>query len=334
MPMTIKCTACGQGYTVRDELAGKRVKCRCGASFAVPAPTPVADLLEAELVSAAAASTPQGPASGPSTAGLPSAAGSRLSPLPRKQSRDKTVLIFGIVATGVTVVLIAALVIFMFTRNGDTAASSSSADSELLASVDRSTPEAVFEAHKQAMIDKDWKMSIALVTPETQEMMVGMIASVAVNLAPKDKEIADVLKKHGIDQSMWESQSQGFTPGNFKEMMQKARQRMQRYREVIKDKPAFYVEAMGHIDKAGRELMKKSGGGSGGDFQGELAKSQAETKLIDVVITGNTAKGKQSFSFRGKTTDVPVAFKRIDGEWYVHQAGIGQESSQTGSTPP
>jgi len=38
MPISLQCPGCGKGYRLRDELAGKRVKCGCGAETTVPAP--------------------------------------------------------------------------------------------------------------------------------------------------------------------------------------------------------------------------------------------------------------------------------------------------------
>ena len=36
MPILLQCPGCGKGYRLRDELAGKRVKCSCGTETTVP----------------------------------------------------------------------------------------------------------------------------------------------------------------------------------------------------------------------------------------------------------------------------------------------------------
>lgn len=36
MPITVTCAACGQSYPIRDDMAGKRVRCRCGLAIEVP----------------------------------------------------------------------------------------------------------------------------------------------------------------------------------------------------------------------------------------------------------------------------------------------------------
>ena len=37
MPITVRCISCGKASLAKDELAGKKVKCRCGAMLDVPA---------------------------------------------------------------------------------------------------------------------------------------------------------------------------------------------------------------------------------------------------------------------------------------------------------
>src|SRR5436190_18637605 len=48
-PTSIVCPSCGKRYAYKPELAGKRVKCKCGGVISVPAPPPaaVADSAEA-----------------------------------------------------------------------------------------------------------------------------------------------------------------------------------------------------------------------------------------------------------------------------------------------
>lgn len=53
MAMTIRCPACRQIFQIRDDLAGKRVRCRCGQALAVPAAARLDDLID-EFASAPA----------------------------------------------------------------------------------------------------------------------------------------------------------------------------------------------------------------------------------------------------------------------------------------
>ena len=52
MPITVTCPACGQSFSLRDDLAGRSVRCRCGRPLAIPAAgaaSALGDLLESEL---------------------------------------------------------------------------------------------------------------------------------------------------------------------------------------------------------------------------------------------------------------------------------------------
>lgn len=51
MPITVKCAHCGQSFALRDDLAGRSVRCKCGQPLTVPNPSQgVLDgLLDAEL---------------------------------------------------------------------------------------------------------------------------------------------------------------------------------------------------------------------------------------------------------------------------------------------
>src|SRR5438105_11119652 len=51
MPITVTCQACGQSFSLRDDLGGRSVRCRCGRALVVPSPNQgvLGGLLEAEL---------------------------------------------------------------------------------------------------------------------------------------------------------------------------------------------------------------------------------------------------------------------------------------------
>ncbi len=37
MPIAVNCSQCGRSYQLRDELAGKKAKCKCGGTILIPA---------------------------------------------------------------------------------------------------------------------------------------------------------------------------------------------------------------------------------------------------------------------------------------------------------
>ena len=137
MPISIQCPQCGKTYKLRDDLAGKRAKCKFGQTLVVPeaapAPEPAADL------AAVPASDPLSDlldeALTPVAGGMPldglddgAAAAAPLQPvLPRTRPSAKAggrnpVLIAAIVAGSVVGVLLIGLVILLVTRPGDASA--------------------------------------------------------------------------------------------------------------------------------------------------------------------------------------------------------------------
>lgn len=49
MAILVRCPHCARGFTVRDELGGRRVRCQCGEIIKVPARTALLRLLDDEL---------------------------------------------------------------------------------------------------------------------------------------------------------------------------------------------------------------------------------------------------------------------------------------------
>src|SRR5205807_10409342 len=51
MPITVTCQDCGQSFSLRDDLAGRSVRCRCGRPLTVPSAEQgvLGGLLDAEL---------------------------------------------------------------------------------------------------------------------------------------------------------------------------------------------------------------------------------------------------------------------------------------------
>jgi hypothetical protein len=49
MAIHVQCTHCARDFQVRDDLAGKQVKCPCGSAIAVPAKSALVNLLDEEL---------------------------------------------------------------------------------------------------------------------------------------------------------------------------------------------------------------------------------------------------------------------------------------------
>jgi hypothetical protein len=93
MSISLRCPACGKSYEVRDELAGKQARCRCGAAMKVPAPGPAEDATawEDEVIRALGPSAPAVP---PPPVGqvtnLPPRAGKPAQPPPEPTTPART----------------------------------------------------------------------------------------------------------------------------------------------------------------------------------------------------------------------------------------------------
>ena len=145
--------------------------------------------------------------------------------------------------------------------------------------------------------------------------MIGGVAMAAAVMAQKDEEMAKLLDAHGVaQQDALPSES---SP-RLKDPAEMARRMKQkRMADSIDDKPAFCAAVIDRMVKVKRESAEKLGLADSDPW-----KAHAEATLHDVEIEGDAARGKQSIAVGGKTFDVPVEFRRIDGGWLVHVPGI------------
>jgi hypothetical protein len=82
MSISLRCPGCGKVYEVREDLAGKQAKCKCGAAMKVPRPGPATDdaAWEDEVIRALGPSAPAGPAQQRPGTPAPSPAGPAAEP--------------------------------------------------------------------------------------------------------------------------------------------------------------------------------------------------------------------------------------------------------------
>ena len=179
------------------------------------------------------------------------------------------------------------------------------------------TPQEVFNAHKKAQAEKDWRMHLAVLTPESRAKMVTIIALSAMAKANEDPEIAKLLKKHGIEGEILDWKIADIRPNETRDAQQRMQDHVGDVLEALDDKIAFYVDAMNQIDKVQLARAKEAG-----KQESEFTRINREAKLIDLKIEGDTATGKRS-SPAAKDSDsqepieAPMQFKKIDGGWYI-----------------
>lgn len=336
MTISVQCPECGKSYQLRDELAGQQAKCKCGAVVAIPQPAAMQNLLDEELeeeLAGPAVESESFPADGAMAGDAVGTAAGPLGTLParrpQKTSRNPVVIV-AVVAGGVAVLALIGLVFFLVGGGGGGGKGGGQAKALGYAS-----PQEAFDAHKNATIDKDWQTQINCLTPEGRDQLVGSMASMAAGMAREKPEFADLLRRYGVDESVWKDGSSltdafsGRGKKDLNEALRRIREKQKSLAAVIHDKAAFYAEVMEHFEELGKEAVRKFGGNriDFSELQEKANRAQAEAQLVDLKIDGDIAEGKQSITFGSRPLKTPVSFKRINGRWYLHSNWPGQKSS-------
>ncbi len=231
MAITITCQACNKSYKLKDELAGKKVKCKCGHSMVVPKPRPksAADPLNSELGSlddgdpmSSLLDDALPPAGGPaapakSTGGKPApAAGSPTFPKPlvRKEVTGDYRRVERIAREAAGYAAQEAV---------KEAAKRSGPGATKLALISVAivfglalgtiglgvgvywwrqpgfrTIEETFAVHQESLRDKNWNMQFRTFTPERQEEILGKMAFGVLWSAGSGSLVGAVLEKYGV----------------------------------------------------------------------------------------------------------------------------------------
>jgi hypothetical protein len=170
------------------------------------------------------------------------------------------------------------------------------------------SPQAVWEAQKKALADRDWKTLYNTMTPETQDQVVGGLAFMVSMAGTVDARLTEIRKTHGIEDTSAPS-----NPSGFADALQKMQSDMSAAATTIKDKPGFFRDVMDYFQEKGDEFNKQLG-------TAEVRKAMEAATLKDVVIEGDSARGTQSIQVMGGTLSLPVAFRKVGGGWRIHSA--------------
>lgn len=310
MSIVVTCS-CGQSSRAKPELAGKRVKCpKCGSVMQIPLPaqpaqpaSPPAPLddplgLGGFDEQAMGAPSPQMPGSQPLQSTLPT----YTAP---KAKRDwgpiiRIGLIGGGVALGIGVLVAGAMIAWSYLGG-------------------YGSPEAVFEAAKEAAEEKDWEGFCECVTPESRDQFAGALLLGAVMMKgfsgmaalggpekaqeaeEKLKPIIDVLEKHGLDEDTLKNMnSEGrMTPGRADN------DRLQQVLAPVKNRNKFVADmmtAMQQLNTTGNTIPSPM---------------ESDAKLEDVEINEDSATGSIVQTRRGKERRDKIAFTKVDGGWKI-----------------
>jgi hypothetical protein len=178
------------------------------------------------------------------------------------------------------------------------------------------SPQAVFEAEKQALANDDTGALFDIYSPDYQNMVVSGVAFGAVAAASatgKQNELNEVFQKHGVDESQIPMGPSSTAPENARQMVEEMEKQQAELLAAIEDKREFFVDILAWLDdlKPRGELEEKQ--------REAQKKAQASARLTNVEITGNTAIANREITTDGTTDNEPAFFVRIDGSWYLHQ---------------
>ena len=177
------------------------------------------------------------------------------------------------------------------------------------------SPQAAFDAAKQAQANGDWGTVFDTYTPESRNQLVGSLGYAGGILAASGTrdDLKEALKKHGIDESELPKPPSMGDMANLQAMLQEMQKKQTEFAAKIADKRRFFVEIV--------QLVTENEDGNN-PISSQMAagqKAQADAKLSDLEITGDTAKGNREFVLNGKTVKMPLEFSRIDGSWYLQE---------------
>ena len=179
------------------------------------------------------------------------------------------------------------------------------------------TPDATFEAMKKAAAKGDWAAMVAHTTPESQDVMIGGLAIMTQfasalggpDEAAKMKPVTELLTKHGVNMdTKLDDAKPTVPPPTPEEAEKKQREAIKEMTANVKNKPACIGEVMAALEKSGNKKAADS------------TKEILDSKLSDVKIEGDVAKGKLTVTKDGKEKTEDVEFKKIKGKWYADLA--------------
>ena len=355
MTISVRCPKCGHGYQLRDELAGKQAKCRCGQTLEIPVATTLTSLLDEEHIGQSpdefgAAMPPAGaPASRTQSSPQFGAAFGKKKKRRGKGNNNQAVII-GSVVGGVAVLFVVLLLAFLLTGSGDTPAVApasrppASARPAPVASLPgQATPQETFESFKTAWVGGDWARVYSLMTPEAQNQMTTVIAMMGASFGPLCPELSAVAKQHGVgpmglgalggmplDDADPFAVDEGNAADPAKPDAGSFLAQAIGVSAPIKDKKAFFVAVtpvfVKFLQSEQLAAIAKLGSVSITDVLGMLPIFNATTALSGLQVNGQTAGGlaktpppatHSGAPQGGKEKVTPLKFNQLSGSWYI-----------------
>ncbi len=318
MPISITCSQCGKKYNLRDELAGKQAKCKCGQAIAIPqaetSNDALGDLFDGEELPAVPEGSP-----------LDTPAGSPLgSPVPAKTKKKKSAstqlkvnpILIGIVAAVAVIVLLGVYTIArLSTPTNDASPRETVALSVPQDVLDGNysrtgydTPEAAFAVMAWGTVNNQRQAYLSAFTPESQLIGASESVMTAVKKAHDDPTWVELFKKHGIDDAQLEQLWAGMPASPVGRFAWRAAT-MPKVVEMTDDLFELYAEVE---DRHQAEMAKELGG----QAPAAAPSSTLKVQLADLRIEGDLAEAQRS-GYAGGSFMRTIFFKRVDGKWFV-----------------
>ena len=352
MPISVRCSKCGHSYQLRDELAGKQAKCRCGQTLTIPVASPLTSLLDEEHIGASPDDMDEAMLRG----AIPSRPQrSQSSPqfgkgfAKKKRGKDNTTKIIAAVAGG-AVLFVVLLAVFILSGTEDKPVASvppppvPAGPPPVTSLPGQATPRETFETFKQAWVAKDWARVYALLTPQTQNQMTSVIAMMSASFGPLNPELAAVAKKHGLDATGLAGLSMGGANSFAEEQPVKPNlnavvSQAMGAAEKINDKKGFFIDALPVFLKFVQSQQFAAMAQMGSQMSGVsitagldmLPIFSENTTLMNLRIDGQTATAVAKTAAAapppgdmhnagGKEKTTPLKFNQISGSWYLGAA--------------
>ncbi|MBN2023425.1 MAG: hypothetical protein JW809_11610 [Pirellulales bacterium] len=335
MTISVQCPQCGQGYRLRDELAGKKAKCRCGQTLTIPeaepAIEPLATLLDEADVLAPPVAEPLAPPGAHHP--RPSAAfGAAWSKKGARRKGKNPALLLALVGGGVVGLLLVGLVIYLLTSSGPTGAPARAATGSVPMEPPPGapparwpTPEAVFKTYHDAIVAKDWGAVFDSLTPRAGRELVGMAAVISTNLADGRPDIRTLLDQHGLGAAKSTAMDL-MMAGKIDEAMAAMRSEGNEMADRVNDPRQFFIQAMGLLDAPPVANQSPVAAMIARPWAA-IWQMHGSVELQGVVMDGDEATGRATARVGGAAIPCTARFKRIDGEWRVDDVDLQRSKS-------
>lgn len=306
MPISVTCPKCGQTYKLRDELAGKAAKCRCGQAITIPVPSAVLDAI-AEVTGPLG--VPGDPFAGLSEEMTAAEEASPLKPVRRRRVKQSwstwvSPKFFGFLLAGAVVCAAIGGLIFLVVRLAEGPPPR------------WNSPDEVYATWCIAPTQSNWKLFFDTQAPDNQDRLALDMACNAVFGASYIPAFGEVCGNYGFTPADLESlrgNREGYEEA--KRTVEEAVDRMSdsTKADLFVDVVEIFVDDQRMPEKIPFRMFSTV------DYWRTLKEGRGKARLCNVKIDGNVATADvEHLDDAGKVTSVTLnqmPFVKINDEW-------------------